>query len=354
MISVSDEPEDTEYGSYGLDQCLDLVRDALARGNGVAVPEGDDWLAGQGIAMAMHDTAPPTEHRSDARLSVGADGNYHLAVGTAEFGNGTTTLHGQVVASLLETTMSRVRMVQADTDRTGNDTGAFASTGTTVAGNAVRLAAEALRERILDFASAHSGASRDACRLEDGAVSCNGSRIPLPELLAAAQAAGQQLEVVRKAYGAPRSVAFNVQGFRIAVHRVTGEIVILQSVHAADAGVVINPMQLRAQVEGSVAQGLGWALYERMVFDEEGRVVNPTFRNYRIPAFADVPRTKVFFADTHDAVGPLGAKGMGECPINPVSPALANALADATGVRFRDPPFTPDRIYRRILARHAD
>jgi putative selenate reductase molybdopterin-binding subunit len=116
---------------------------------------------------------------------------------------------------------------------------------------------------------------------------------------------------------------------------------------------VINPMQVRAQVEGSVAQGLGWALYERMVFDEEGRVVNPTLRNYRIPAFADVPHTEVFFADTHDTLGPLGAKGIGECPINPVSPALANALADATGLRFRDLPFTPDRIYRRIFERHA-
>ena len=80
--------------------------------------------------------------------------------------------------------------------------------------------------------------------------------------------------------------------------------------------------------------------------------MNPTFRNYRIPAFADVPRTEVLFADTHYAVGPLGAKGMEECPINPVSPALANALADATGARFRDLPFTPDRIYRRIFEHH--
>ena len=98
---------------------------------------------------------------------------------------------------------------------------------------------------------------------------------------------------------------------------------------------------------------VGWALYERMVFDEQGRVVNPTLRNYRIPAFADTPRTEVFFADTHDAIGPLGAKGMGECPVNPVAPALANALADATGVRFRDLPFTPDRIYRHIFERHV-
>src|SRR5215210_5055278 len=356
MISMSDEPEDVEYGSYGLDQCLDLVEQALAAGNGNAAvegDEGDDWLVGGGMAMSMHDTAPPTEHRSTAHLSVGADGNYHLAIGTCEFGNGTTTVHGQVVASVLETTMSRVRLVQSDTDRTGYDTGAFASTGTSVAVNAVRLATEALRERILDFASEHSGASRDACRLGDDAVRCNGDRITLPELLAAAHAAGQQLEVVRKAHGAPRSVAFNAHGFRIAVHRVTGEIRILQSAHAADAGTVINPMQCRAQVEGAVAQAVGWALYERMVFDEQGRVVNPTFRNYRIPAFADTPRTEVFFADTYDAVGPLGAKGMGECPVNPVAPALANALADATGVRFRDLPFTPDRIYRRIFERHV-
>jgi len=330
--TFSNEPEDAEYGSYGFDQCLDLVQDALARGNGVAAPEGEDWLVGQGIALGMHDTAPPTEHRSEARLSVGTDGNYHLAVGTAEFGNGTTTLHAQVVASLLETTTSRVRTVQSDTDRTGYDTGAFASTGTTVASNAVRLAAEALRERILDFASAHSGASR----LDDGAVRCNGSRIPLAELFVAAQAAGQQLEVVRKAHGAPRSVAFNVQGLRIAVHRVTGEIAILQSVHAADAGVVINPMQCRAQIEGSVAQGLGWALYERMVFDEEGRAVNPTFRNYRIPAFADVPRRGLFRGHA-GRPRPARREGHGRIPHQPRLAGAGQRAGQRAGRRDRRP-----------------
>jgi CO/xanthine dehydrogenase Mo-binding subunit len=158
--------------------------------------------------------------------------------------------------------------------------------------------------------------------------------------------------VVRKAYGSPRTVAFNVHGFRIAVHRVTGEIKILQSVQGVDAGVVINPVQLRGQVEGGIAQGLGCALYERMVFDAEGRVVNPAFRHYRIPAFADVPRSEVHFAQTSDLFGPLGAKSMSEAPINPVAPALANALADATGIRFRELPFTPDRIYREIFEKH--
>ena len=142
----------------------------------------------------------------------------------------------------------------------------------------------------------------------------------------------------------------SVQAFRIAVNRITGEIVIMQSVHGCDGGVIINPMQCRAQVEGAVAQGIGWTLQEKMVFDETGRMINPTFRNYRIPAYADVlARTEIYFADTHDAFGPLGAKSMSEAPIYPIAPALANALTDATGIRFHDSSLTPDRIFRRIF-----
>jgi CO/xanthine dehydrogenase Mo-binding subunit len=353
MVSLGDEPNDAEFGSYGLDQCLDLVQVALAGGNGAAPPPGDDWLVGQGVAIAMHDTAPPTEHRSEARLGLEAGGLYELAIGTAEFGNGTTTQHAQIAATALCATTAQIGIVQSDTDRTGYDTGAFASTGTFVAGKAVLLAAEALRDRIVAFAAAQSGEPIDACRLDGDAVICGRMRLPLNELHEAAEHRGEGLHAARKAYGSPRSVAFNAQGFRVAVHRVTGEIQVLQSVHAADAGTVINPMQCRGQVEGAVSQGLGWALYERVVLDDEGKVVNPAFRNYRIPAFADIPRTDIFFADTHDAIGPLGAKGMGECPINPVSPALANAIEDATGVRFRDLPFTPDRIYREVFERHV-
>ena len=109
-------------------------------------------------------------------------------------------------------------------------------------------------------------------------------------------------------------------------------------------------MQCKAQIEGAIAQGLGWALQEKMVFDDLGRMINPTFRNYRIPAFADVPqRSEIYFANTHDAFGPLGAKSMSEAPIYPIAPALANALTNATGVRFFDSSMTPDRIYQRIF-----
>jgi putative selenate reductase molybdopterin-binding subunit len=135
---------------------------------------------------------------------------------------------------------------------------------------------------------------------------------------------------------------------RLAVHRVTGEIRILHSVHAADIGRLINPAQCRGQIDGAIGMGFGWALTENMVYDDDGRMVNPNLRNYRIPAFADVPASEVFFADTHDAIGPLGAKSQGECAINPIAPAIANALADATGARFAHLPFTADRIYEKL------
>ena len=350
MIAESTNATDTEFGSYGLDQCIDLVDAAMKRGNDVERPPGADWLEGQGMAISMHGSVPPTEHRSEARIGLGEDGNYHLAIGTAEFGNGTTTVHQQIVSSVLNSTASRVRIVQSDTDKTGYDTGAFASAGTVVAGNAVRLAAEALRDRMLTFASKNYAVGRDACRIEHDAIFYNDTRVPLADFFAASRKAGRQLETVRKAYGTPRSVTFQVQAFRIAVNRITGEIVILQSVHGCDGGVIINPMQCRAQVEGAVAQGVGWTLQEKMVFDDTGRMVNPTFRNYRIPAYADVlERTEIYFADTHDAFGPLGAKSMSEAPIYPIAPALANALTNATGIRFHDSSLTPDRIYRRIF-----
>jgi CO/xanthine dehydrogenase Mo-binding subunit len=130
----------------------------------------------------------------------------------------------------------------------------------------------------------------------------------------------------------------------------TGEIRVLHSAHATDAGVVINPEQVRGQIEGGVAQGLGFALTENLQFDHQGRVLNPNLRNYRIPTYADVPRTDVACVPSTDSAGPMGAKGIAECCVNPVAPALANALADATGVRFRDLPFTPDRIYGRLVS----
>jgi CO/xanthine dehydrogenase Mo-binding subunit len=346
--SVWKDPSDVGFGSYGLDQCLDYVEKTLAKGNGVAKPDGEEWAEGTGIAMAMLDCGPPTEHRSGAVMVLKPDGRYHLAVGSTEMGNGSVTSHRQIAAAILGTRANNIDIINADTDQTPYDTGTFASTGTVVAGKAVALTAAALKENILAYAARYTGIEASAWRIEDGFVVSDTKRIALVDLYAAGTRDGNRFEAKRKAYLSPRTTAFNVQGIRLSVHRVTGEIQILHSVHAADIGKPINPVQCRGQIDGSVGMGIGWALTENMVHDSQGRVVNPSLRNYRIPAFADLPRSDVFFADTYDTLSTLGAKSQGECAINPIVPAIANAIKNATGVRFPHPPFTAARIYSQL------
>lgn len=338
------EYHDVFYGSYGLDQCLDLVERAM-KADAPTPKLSEDWLTGDGIALTMIDTVPPAGHFSDSFISLREDGGFDLTVGTAEFGNGTATVHRQIAASALATTVDRITLKQSDTAHGGHDTGAYGSSGTFVAGRATQAAAEALAAEMKAFAASLIGENADACVLENHTAVCAGRRTPFALLAASALALGKSLSASGNSAGSPRSVAFNVQGFRIAVNKFTGEIKILKSVHAADAGRVANPMQCRGQVEGGVAQSLGATLYEEMVIDETGRIVNPKFRDYHLPQFADIPRTEVFFADTSDTIGPMGAKSMSESPYNPVGPAIGNAIADATGIRFTSTPFKPDRLF---------
>lgn len=349
MLSLGDTPAaDVSFGSYGLDQCLDLVEAAL-KAPADHAPLPPEWAVGQGTALTMIDTVPPGGHLSDTVVTLDDDGGYTLTVGTAEFGNGTATVHRQIAATVLNATPSAFTLRPSDTSHGGHDTGAYGSTGTVVGGMATERAAKALREAILVFAAQWSGAAREACTLEGDTVVCGKARVALAQLRAAAHAAGVALSGAGHAEGTPRSVAFNVQGFRVAVNRSTGEIRILKSVQAADAGRVINPMQCRGQVEGGVAQALGAALFEEVIIDAGGKVITPSLRTYHLPAYGDIPRTEVLFADTYDTVGPLGAKSMSESPYNPVAAALANALRDATGVRFTRLPLRPDRVYARLM-----
>ncbi|WP_439946027.1 molybdopterin-dependent oxidoreductase [Streptomyces sp. BBFR109] len=344
MVTPGGHEEDLHIASYGLDQCVGIVRRAQAETDaGQRAPEG--WLVGEGSALAMIATGPPGGHIADAKAALLPDGTFDLAVGTAEFGNGTTTVHRQIAAGELATTVERITVRQSDTDVVRHDTGAFASTGTVVAGKATLRAARALADLLLDFAAAHLRVPRGQCRLAEEAVLHPGGRLSLKELHQSARAVGVAFVADGHFGGTPRSVAFNAQWFKVAVDPGTGEIRILRSVHAADAGKVMNPMQCRGQVEGGVAQALGATLFENVRIDERGAVETAAFRRYRLPQYADVPRTEVHFMETADAIGPLGAKSMSESPFNPVAPAFANALRDATGIRFTELPLTRDRVW---------
>jgi putative selenate reductase molybdopterin-binding subunit len=323
LISVREEADDVEIASYGLPQCLDLVAGALASGRGDPPPDEPGWLTGTGIAMTMLDTVPPGGHYSHSRIAMRPGGGYTLWTGTPEFGNGTSTVHRQLAAQALGTDVDQIELRQSDTDLVRHDTGAYGSTGTVVAGLATLRAATKLAEL------------RAARPYADERAADPGDEKHL-------------LEAEATSDGTPRSVSFNVQGFRVAVRPATGEIRILLSVQAADAGTVINPGQCRGQVEGGVAQALGAALYEHVDIDAAGRVATRTFRQYHLPQFGDVPPTEVHFATSRDPLGPLGAKPMSEAPFNPVAPALANAVRDATGRRLTDLPLTRDRVFAAL------
>src|SRR5262249_4742887 len=158
--------------SYGLDQCLDFVEQALNSGRGEPKPDGDEWLEGRGAAIHAQDCAPPTEHRSESHLALLPDGTFHLTVGSAEFGNRIRNAQRQVAAAVLCTRAAVVAMDLVDTDKDPYDTGTFASTGTSVAALGVQRAAEALRDNLLEVASQVSGAPLEQCSLEDGQVRC--------------------------------------------------------------------------------------------------------------------------------------------------------------------------------------
>ncbi|MBB2899321.1 CO/xanthine dehydrogenase Mo-binding subunit/aerobic-type carbon monoxide dehydrogenase small subunit (CoxS/CutS family) [Kineococcus radiotolerans] len=351
--AVTGEDDGLRFGSYGLDQCLDLVERELPRG-GDPVPDGPGWRTGSGIALSMIATVPPRGHVAEASARLLADGTWELNVGTAEFGNGTTTVHTQIGVHALSTSADRLRLRQADTDVTGHDTGAFGSAGSVVAGKALLIACERLAGQVRALGADLLGADPATAVLEPEGVRCGPRSVPLSDVHAhAVRTAGAAPRADGSDDAALRSVAFNVQGFRVAVDTGTGEVRILRSVHAVDAGVVLNPVQLRGQVEGGVAQAIGSALFEEVHRADDGSPLTVSLREYHAPRAADLGTTEVLFADTVDAVGPLGAKSMSEAPYNPVAPALANAVRDAVGVRLRRLPMRPDRVWR-ALAEAAD
>ncbi|GAA4827240.1 molybdopterin-dependent oxidoreductase [Saccharopolyspora rosea] len=257
-------------GSYGLDQCLDLAQRALARGNGVPAPEGEHWRTGEGMAVAMIATMAPRGHVSRTTLSVRPDGTYVAGVGTSEFGNGTTTVHTQIVATTMSTELDRVRLTNSDTDGAVYDTGAFASAGTTVAGKALHAAATALRTLLLRVAAEITGTDPAACSLFADGIRTPERVVGFPEVIRACPEANRDGDAAfarGDEFGEVRSLAWNVQAFRVAVDTRTGAVRILHSVQAADAGTVLNPEQCRGQVEGGVAQAIGASLYEEVVVD---------------------------------------------------------------------------------------
>jgi CO/xanthine dehydrogenase Mo-binding subunit len=314
---------------------------------------------GRGVAAMLKASVAPSV--SEAIVRLHADGSVTVLASAVEMGQGTRTVLAQIAAEVLSVPLSRVTVVQPDTAVTPYDQTTSSSRSTAMTGRAVQVAAEDVREQLLVIAAQSLGVAARELGLEDGAVVAAGRRLTYAEALASrfGMAGG---ELIGRGVLAPGRTAAPLGGStpfwevavgaaEVSVDAETGAVRVERYVSVADVGRAINPLLLEGQDEGGVVQGLGHTLLEEMLY-ADGHLLNGTLLAYRVPRADDAPaELECRFVENADGAGPFGAKGAGEGSLIPVSPAVANALARLTGVRLRELPLTPERVWRALRAR---
>jgi CO/xanthine dehydrogenase Mo-binding subunit len=299
-----------------------------------------------------------------ARVRVEASGKVSVATGVGTQGQGHFTAFAQVVAELLGVDVSDVYVVTGDTAEFHWGTGTFASRGAVVAGNAIHAAAQQVREKIFRLASEELEVAPEDLELVDGKVRVKGVPdrfIPLGELavkanpLRGAVEPGTEPGLEATTYFGPArgATANGVHAMIVEVDPETMMVEIKRYVVVHDCGTVINPMILEGQIHGGVAQGIGNAFYEQLVFDENGQLLNASFMDYLLPTATDVPRVEVGHVETPSPLNPLGIKGAGEAGAIPVGPLFAQALEDALadyGIEILEIPLSPNRLFELVQA----
>lgn len=317
---------------------------------------------GLGIACNCYISGSNAGHdASSAFVKIDIDGTATLITGATDIGQGSDTTLSQIVAEVLSIPLKNVRVVSRDTDIIPFDSGTFASRVTFMAGKAAVQAATDARNQLISMVSDLMEASPDDLELREGRFYIKGSpekEMPFGDAVRRCLfAKGGQLVLGRGVYnptterldmktGAGNvspTYSFGAQIAEVEVSPVTGRIKVLNIVAAHDCGLAINPMSLEGQIEGSIAQGIGYSLTEGLLL-EKGKIENPAFSSYKIPTALDMPNVKTILVETIDPEGPFGAKGVSEGTILPTAPAIANAVYDAVGVRMTDLPITPEKI----------
>ncbi len=306
---------------------------------------------GLGFAMAMHGTAIPGLDMGGASLKINDDGSFNLLVGATDLGTGSDTVLAQIAAEVVGVSTDDIIVYASDTDMTPFDTGAYASSTTYISGMATKRAAEQVRAQIVERAAEMLEAAPESIDLYDGqAWTPDGRSVSLETIaLSTLHQAGQHQIMATASYVSPESPPpYAAQFVEVEVDIETGQVTVNQLVMAVDCGVPINPMTAAGQVEGGMVQALGYGHCEEMVYDEDGRMLNPSFGPYKIYRADEMPRLEAILVQTMEASGPFGAKAIAEIPKDGVAPAIRNAIADATGARIANIPFTPERVWKAL------
>ncbi|MCL4699312.1 MAG: molybdopterin-dependent oxidoreductase, partial [Burkholderiaceae bacterium] len=306
---------------------------------------------GWGVGCEMHGSSayPGIKEQGNAIVKLNEDGSATLLTGAAGLGTGAHTALAQIVAEELGLRFEDVSVVHGDTDVVPWDIGAFASHTTFMVGRAAQMAAQQVKAPMLVRAAARLEAPAEALEVRDGVVSVAGEpqcRITVREVMMPSRGIPSAHLVGHGSYTPTKSYSFAAHFVEVAVDTETGLVEVLQVVPVHEFGRVIHPVAAAGQIEGGIQQGIGHTLTEDYLVDAKtGRSLNASFVDYKMPLSLDMPPIRTIMLETApDPGGPYGAKGIGEDPIIAIGPAIANAVHDAIGVRFRAFPITPEKV----------
>ncbi|OQX65315.1 MAG: xanthine dehydrogenase [Anaerolinea sp. 4484_236] len=307
---------------------------------------------GIGITTMMQGSGIPYLDLGGASIKMNDDGSFNLLVGATDLGTGSDTVLAQMAAEVLGVPLEDVICYSSDTDFTPFDKGAYASSTTYVSGAAVVHAAEKVAERIKIRAAKLLDLDDHADIVLDDrhAVAPDGRLIPLSEIALDTLHRNEQEQIMAvSSYVSPVSPPpFAAQFVEVTVDTETGQTTVDKMVMAVDAGVIINPIAAAGQVEGGMAQALGYAVCEEMVYNEKGEAREKDFADYHIFRSDEMPEMEVIFVETFEESHPFGAKAVAEIPMNGAAPAVGNAVRDAVGVDIIANPVTPERVWRAM------
>ena len=327
-------------GSYGLQECFEKATSALGYVPGMQPVLDGHLRRGFGFAASMQGSGLAKIHSAGVKLSLTASGKYELRTGAVDVGTGSDTTLRQIAADILGVEVADIDLIAGDTHRTPYDSGSYASATVYISGQAVNKAAQIMRSRLLELAAQLLPNQPEEIILTDKTV--------LQQLAAAAQEQQVFLSVEVEHSADESSLTFAVLGVEVEVDIETGKIKVLRCVQALDIGKAINPRICHGQATGGIVMGLGYALAEELIINEQGRILNSWMRTYRIPSAKDVPPMEIILIEKADPHGPFGAKGIGEIGTNCTAPAIANAVAHATGIRLNQLPMTPERVWKAL------
>ena len=338
--------------SCALNRCVNRAKEMIGWDEKYPCRDmGNGKIRAVGMAMAMQGSSISGIDVASVAMKVNDDGFYSLMIGASDMGTGCDTILAQMAADCMDCSVDDIVVHGVDTDISPYDSGSYASSTTYLTGMAVVRTCEKLRKKIIDRAAVYLECAPEELEF-DGKIVSNedGSKsISLKDIGNKIMCFSDESLMASDTQTSPISPPPYMAGIaEIEIDKETCELKLIDYVAVVDCGTVINPNLARIQTEGGLAQGIGMALFEDVTYSSKGVLAENSFMQYKIPSRMDVGTIRVEFESSYEPTGPFGAKSIGEIVINTPSPAIANAVANATGVRIRELPITSEKIFKAL------